>query len=80
MHDLEFSNAKMPWFANGCGPLLEPDVKTASTRVRADNLANAARKGWNNASLSIVSGLKRKFEELRLQLIVGRHRTQLADG
>ena len=38
-------------------------------RVYADILAKAARNGWNYTPESIVSGSKRHFEEMKLQLI-----------
>jgi hypothetical protein len=67
---LGFSAAPAPpSFASGCRQLLESDVKIASMRMYADILANAARNGWNYTPASIVSGSKRHFEELSLQLI-----------
>jgi hypothetical protein len=66
---LGFSAAPSPSFASGCRQLLESDVKIASMRVYVDILANAAAKGWNYTPESIVSGSKRHFEEMKLQLI-----------
>jgi hypothetical protein len=66
---LGFSAAPSPSFASGCRQLLESDVKIASMRVYADILANAAAKGWDYTPESIVSGSKRHFEEMKLQLI-----------
>ena len=63
------SAAPTPSFASGCRQLLESDVKIASMRLYADILANAARKGWNYAPESIVSGSKRHFDEMKLRLI-----------
>jgi len=58
-----------PSFASGCRQLLESDVKIASMRLYADILANAARNGWDYAPDAIVSGSKRHFDEMKLQLI-----------
>ncbi|MER8528043.1 MULTISPECIES: hypothetical protein [unclassified Mesorhizobium] len=66
---LGLSAAPPPSFASGCRQLLESDVKIASMRFYADILANAARNGWNYAPESIVSGSKRHFDEMKLQLI-----------
>ncbi|WP_143747842.1 hypothetical protein [Mesorhizobium temperatum] len=43
-------------------------MKITSMRVYADILANAARNGWDYTPESIVSGSKRHFEEMKLQL------------
>lgn len=56
-------------FASGCRQMLESDVKIASMRLYADILANAARNGWDYAPEAIVSGSKRHFYEMKLQLI-----------
>jgi hypothetical protein len=61
--------APSPSFASGCRQLLESDVKIASMVAYADILANAARNGWDYTPESIVSGSKRHFEELKVQLI-----------
>jgi hypothetical protein len=66
---LGFSAAQSPSSASGCRQLLESDVKIASMRAYADILANASAKGWNYTPESIVSGSKRHFEEMSLQLI-----------
>ncbi|KUM25103.1 hypothetical protein AU467_27425 [Mesorhizobium loti] len=58
-----------PSFAGQCRPVIESDVKIASIRQYADLLAAAARSGWNYTPTAIDSGLKRHFEETRLQLI-----------
>lgn len=89
---LGLSAAQSPSRASGCRQLLESDVKIASMRAYADILANAARNGWDYTPESIVSGSKRHFEELKVQLIavgyeilpVGTHpycaRSKLAAG
>ncbi|TGQ30625.1 MULTISPECIES: hypothetical protein [unclassified Mesorhizobium] len=66
---LGFSAVQSPSLASGCRQLLESDVKIASMRVYADVLTSAAAKGWNYTPESIVSGSKRHFEEMKLQLI-----------
>jgi hypothetical protein len=63
------SATQSPSFASGCRQLVESDVKIASMRVYADILAGAARKGWDYTPEAIVSGSKRHFEEMKLQLI-----------
>ncbi|RWK85404.1 MAG: hypothetical protein EOR45_30665 [Mesorhizobium sp.] len=65
---LSLSAAQSPSFARGCRQVLESDVKITSMRVYADILANAARNGWDYTPESIVSGSKRHFEEMKLQL------------
>lgn len=65
---LGFSSAS-PSFASGCRQLLESNVKITSMRLYADILASAARNGWNYTPESIVSGSKRHFDEMKLQLI-----------
>jgi hypothetical protein len=65
---LSFSAAQSPSFARGCRQALESDVKIASMRLYADILANAARNGWDYTPESIVSGSKRHFEEMKLQM------------
>ncbi|MCF6102967.1 hypothetical protein [Mesorhizobium muleiense] len=65
---LSFSAAQSPSFARGCRQVLESDVKITSMRLYADILANAARNGWDYTPESIVSGSKRHFEEMKLQL------------
>ncbi|MFK0690785.1 hypothetical protein ACFX5Q_21670 [Mesorhizobium sp. IMUNJ 23033] len=44
-------------------------MKITSMRLYADILASAARNGWNYTPESIVSGSKRHFDEMKLQLI-----------
>jgi hypothetical protein len=66
---LGFPAAPSPSFASGCRQLLESDVKIASMAAYADILASAARRGWDYTPESIVSGSKRHFEELKVQLI-----------
>lgn len=66
---LGFSAPPSPSFASGCPQLLESNVKIASMHVYANILANAARNGRNYTPESIVSGSKRHFEEMSLQLI-----------
>lgn len=66
---LSFSAAQSPSFARGCRQVLESDVKITSMRLYADILANAARNGWDYTPESIVSGSKRHFDEMKLQLI-----------
>jgi hypothetical protein len=68
---LGLSAAPSPSLASGCRQLVESDVKIASMRVYADILAGAARKGWDYTPEAIVSGSKRHFEEMKLQLIAG---------
>jgi hypothetical protein len=65
---LGFSAAQSPSFASGCRQVLESDVKIASMRAYAAILATAAANGWNYTPDSIVSGSKRHFEEMKLQL------------
>ncbi|MER8832928.1 hypothetical protein [Mesorhizobium sp. M0909] len=65
---LSFSAGLSPSFARGCRQVLESDVKITSMRLYADILANAARNGWDYTPESIVSGSKRHFEEMKLQL------------
>jgi hypothetical protein len=66
---LGYSAQPSPSFASGCRQLLESNVKIASMHAYASILANAARNGWNYTPESIVSGSKRHFEEMSLQLI-----------
>ncbi|MDX8465976.1 hypothetical protein RFM26_09820 [Mesorhizobium sp. VK23B] len=58
-----------PSWAGQCRQLLVSDLKIASIRQYADLLSAAARNGWNYTPAAIDSGLKRHFEETRLQLI-----------
>ncbi|WP_139032272.1 hypothetical protein [Mesorhizobium amorphae] len=44
-------------------------MKITSMRLYADLLASAARNGWDYTPESIVSGSKRHFDEMKLQLI-----------
>ncbi|CAN7490119.1 hypothetical protein LJR234_003529 [Mesorhizobium amorphae] len=44
-------------------------MKINSMRLYADILASAARNGWDYTPDAIVSGSKRHFDELKLQLI-----------
>ncbi|TIL44607.1 hypothetical protein [Mesorhizobium sp.] len=55
-------------------------MKIASMHAYASILANAARNGWNYTPESIVSGSKRHFEEMSLQLIAAGYEIVPADA
>jgi hypothetical protein len=63
-----------PCLSEGTQPdgklISENAVRTASTELYSDILAEACRNGWRYPRSQIEKGFRRHFDELKLQLVV----------